>query len=439
MKKLLAMLLAGAMMLSLVACGSSEPAASGGSTDEIDPATIKWDGYEQSKGLTGTISMMHWGDDYERAMYENVINRYMELVPGVTVEQVYVPGDYYTKLQTLAASNTLPTLYWMAEGRTAEYASNGHAMDLAPVLEAYPSILDGYIEGALVYGQYDGVQYALPKDFTGYCMFINEDMFAEAGLEVPTDAWTMDDYLELAEKLTIVEGNRTVQYGTAVSNYRADWINFMGNFDAEWFKDGKSNISDPNAIKGLSYQAKLVENGWAPTPGVTEEGEDRLFITGQLAMYASGRWVMPSFVEEIDFNWTAIEMPTGTTKVSPFITSNVAIAPGLDEETEKVAANFYSFFFSEEALQLTLAQDLSLPLYESLLTDEFLAEPNDAFIACADYLGDAEQVEALMTGKWAAFNDIFYAEMQMVFDGQKTLEQAAADIDKKANETVFVG
>jgi multiple sugar transport system substrate-binding protein len=436
MKKLLSLVLALAMMLSMAAC-SSAPASSE-TTDpgvEIDPTTIAWDGYEQSKGLEGTISMMHWGDDYERQMYENVINRYMELVPGVTVEQLYVPGDYYTKLQTLAASNQMPDLYWVAEGRTAEYASTGYMMDLAPVLADYPAILEGYAEGALVYGQYDGVQYALPKDFTGYCMFINEDMFAEAGLEVPTGDWTMDEYLELAEKLTIKSGDRTVQYGTAVSNYRADWINFMGNFDAAWFKDGKSNISDPNAIKGLSYQAKLVEEGWAPTPGVTEEGEDRLFITGQLAMYASGRWVMPSFMEEIDFNWTAVEMPTGTTKVSPFITSNVAIAPSC--ENVDVAANFYSFFFSEEALKLTLAQNLSLPLYDSLLTDDFLAEPNDAFIACADYLGDAEQVEALMTGKWSEYNSIFYAEMQLVFDGQKTLEQAAADIDKQANETVF--
>ena len=435
MKKLLSLVLALAMMLSMAACSSAPAESTTTEPTEVDTTSVKWDGYEQSKGLEGTISMMHWGDDYERQMYEDVINRYMELVPGVTVEQLYVPGDYYTKLQTLAASNQMPDLYWVAEGRTAEYASTGYMMDLAPVLADYPAILEGYAEGALVYGQYNGTQYALPKDFTGYCMFINEDMFAEAGLEVPTSDWTMDEYLELAEKLTVKAGDRTVQYGTAVSNYRADWINFMGNFDAAWFKDGKSNISDPNAIKGLSYQVALVENGWAPTPGVTEEGEDRLFITGQLAMYASGRWVMPSFMEEIDFNWTAVEMPTGTTKVSPFITSNVAISPSC--KNPEVAANFYSFFFSEEALTLTLGANLSLPLYDSLLTDSFLAEPNDAFIACADYLGDAEQVEALMTGKWSEYNSIFYAELQLVFDGQKTLEQAAADIDKQANETVF--
>lgn len=436
MKKLLSLVLALAMMLSMTACSSSsgsEPNVSGG--EDIDPATVAWDGYEQSKGLEGTIQFMHWGDDYERQMYENVINRYMELVPGVKVEQLYVPGDYYTKLQTLAASNNMPDLYWVAESRTAEYSSTGYMMDLGPVIEKYPSLTNGYNETALLYGQYDGTQYSIPKDFTGYVMFINEDMFKEAGLEIPTSDWTMDDYLELAEKLTVKSGDRTVQYGTAVSNYRADWINFMGNFDAKWFKDGKSNISDPDALKGLGYQVELVKNGYAPTPGVTEEGEDRLFITGQLAMYASGRWVIPSFTEEIDFNWTAVEMPKGTTRVSPFISANMAISPST--KSPEAAENFLSFFLSEEGLSYTLAQNLSLPLYDNLLTDEYLAEPNDAFIACADYLGDQEQIDALLTGKWSEYNSIIYAELQLVFDGQKTLEQAAADIDKQANEKLF--
>jgi len=125
----------------------------------------------------------------------------------------------------------------------------------------------------------------------------------------------MEDYVEIAEKLTKVENGRTVQYGTAVNNYRADWINFMGNYDSQWFKDGKSNISDPDAIKGLSVQAELIDKGYAPAPGTTGESEDRLFIIGQIGMYPSGRWVVPSFNSEIDFEWTAVEFLTQKTEI----------------------------------------------------------------------------------------------------------------------------
>ena len=57
----------------------------------------------------------------------------------------------------------------------------------------------------------------------------------EAGVEVPTNDWTVDDYKEIAAELTQKNGDRTTVYGTAINNYRADWINWMGNYEADWF------------------------------------------------------------------------------------------------------------------------------------------------------------------------------------------------------------
>ncbi|MEL7607562.1 MAG: sugar ABC transporter substrate-binding protein [Sedimentibacter saalensis] len=421
------------------ACSSSAPETS--KTPETPVATekpddLKWDGYEASKGLSGKISFMHFGDDYERQMYADLIAAYEDLVPGVEVEQVYTPGDYYTKLQTLAASKTLPDIFWLSEGRVKEFADAGLMADLTDVLKKYPAISDGMFDGALDYGKADGIQYCIPKDYTSYVMYINVDMFKEAGIPIPTSDWTMDDYMKLSGELTKVANGRTTQYGTAVNNYRADWINFMGNYDAPWFKDGKSNISDPNAVKGLKVQADLIKNGYAPAPGTTGESEDRLFIIGQIAMYPSGRWVVPSFINECDFEWTAVEFPKGTTRVSPFITANVAI--NSQSSSKEIAANFLSFQLSQTGLGYTLSSGLSVPLYEELITDKnILAEPAEAFIATSNYIGDKEQVEALGTGKWSEYNSIISAELSLVFEGSQTIEQAAANIDKKANETLF--
>lgn len=440
MKKLISIILVLALTLSLTtACSNSAPETS--KTPETPaatekPADLKWDGYEASKGLSGKISFMHFGDDYERQMYADLIAAYEELVPGVEIEQVYTPGDYYTKLQTLAASKTLPDIFWLSEGRVKEFADAGLMADLTDVLEKYPAISDGMFDGALDYGKADGIQYCIPKDYTSYVMYINVDMFKEAGIPIPTSDWTMDDYMNIAEQLTKVENGRTIQYGTAVNNYRADWINFMGNYDAPWFKDGKSNISDPNAVKGLKVQADLIKNGYAPAPGTTGESEDRLFIIGQIAMYPSGRWVVPSFINECDFEWTAVEFPKGTTRVSPFITANVAI--NSQSSNKEIAANFLSFQLSQTGLGYTLSSGLSVPLYKELITDKnILAEPAEAFIATSNYIGDKEQVEALGTGKWSEYNSIISAELSLVFEGSQTIEQAAANIDKKANETLF--
>ena len=441
MKKIITLILVLAMVLSLTtACSQEDPQPSGENDNPPvageKPEDLKWDGYEDSIGLEGTITYMHWGDDYERQMYADLIAAYEELVPGVTIEQAFTPGDYYTKLQTQAGSDTLPDIFWINEARVKEFADAGLMTDISDILQEYPAITDGMFEGAMDYGKADGVQYCVPKDYTSYVMYINIEMFEEAGIEVPTSDWTMEDYVEIAEKLTKVENGRTVQYGTAVNNYRADWINFMGNYDSQWFKDGKSNISDPDAIKGLSVQAELIDKGYAPAPGTTGESEDRLFIIGQIGMYPSGRWVVPSFNSEIDFEWTAVEFPKGTTRVCPFITANVAISS--DTENRDIAANFLSFQMSQTGLSYTLSSGLSCPLYEDLITNkDFLAEPAEAFIASSNYIGDEEQIEALGTGKWAEYNSIISAELSLVFDGSQTVEEAAENIDRKANDTLF--
>lgn len=441
MKKLISIFLVVAITLSLLtACSNSEtsktPETPETPVTTEKPADLKWDGYEASKGLTGEITYMHWGDDYERQMYADLIAAYEKLVPGVKIEQVYTPGDYYTKLQALAASKTLPDIFWLSEARVKEFADTGLMSDLTDVLKQYPAISDGMFDGAMDYGKSDGIQYSIPKDYTSYVMYINVDMFKEAGIPIPTSEWTMDDYMDIASQLTKVENGRTVQYGTCVNNYRADWINFMGNYDAQWFKDGKSNISDPNAIKGLAVQSQLIENGYAPAPGTTGDSEDRLFIIGQIGMYPSGRWVVPSFLSECDFEWTAVEFPKGTTRVCPFITANVAISSS--STNEEIAANFLSFQMSQTGLGYTLSSGLSVPLYEELITDKsILADPAEAFIATSAYIGDKEQVDALATGKWSEYNSIISAELSLVYDGSQTIEEAAENIDKKANETLF--
>jgi len=93
---------------------------------------------------------------------------------------------------------------------------------------------------------------------------------------------------------------------------------------------------------------------------------------------------------------------------------------------------------SQTGLSYTLSSGLSCPLYEDLITNkDFLAEPAEAFIASSNYIGDEEQIEALGTGKWAEYNSIISAELSLVFDGSQTVEEAAENIDRKANDTLF--
>jgi len=70
------------------------------------------------------------------------------------------------------------------------------------ILEEYPQLTEDIIDGVLEFGNIDGKQVAFPKDWTSYVMYLNLDLFKEAGVDVPTNDWTVEDYEDIAAKLT---------------------------------------------------------------------------------------------------------------------------------------------------------------------------------------------------------------------------------------------
>ena len=444
LKKTLALALTLTMSVALAGCGGKkEEEKTQESTPTASAEDTNWEGASKAAELSGKVTYMHSGDDYEREMYANVFKSYQAYAPNVEVEQMYVPSDYATKLQTLAAAGTLPDLFWTSEAGVKAYYEAGMLSDMNGVLEEYPQLTEDIIDGVLEFGNIDGKQVAFPKDWTSYVMYLNLDLFEEAGVEVPTNDWTVEDYKEIAAELTqkSSDGERVDVYGTAINNYRADWINWMGNFGAEWFKDGKSNLSSPEALEGLSVMYDLVQAGSAPSPGTvssTGDSEDRLFVIGKVAMYPSGRWVIPSFRSECDFEWDAVEMPKGTTRTCPFICSMVCIAE--TSENKDIAANLLSYQMSDEGLALVMESALSLPVYTDLLANEdYVNTPpsSDAFINSAEYLGNESQIEACLTGQWAEYNSIINAGLSDAFEGVTTIEEAVKIIDEQANTTVI--
>ena len=186
---------------------------------------------------------------------------------------------------------------------------------------------------------------------------------------------------------------------------------------------------------------QLIQDGSAPSPGSvssTGDSEDRLFIIGKLGMYPSGRWMIPSFRSECDFEWTAVEMPKGTTRCTPFIAGMICI--GASSDNKEAAANLISFQMSDEGLSYVMSSALAMPAYNHLMTNEnYVNTPPeaDAFIATSQYIGNAPQDEVLKTGKWAEYNDVIKAELALAFEGEQTIEEAATNIDTKANSDIF--
>ena len=461
MKKAVSLLLTAALFCTMFAACSGgetasepppeEPASStaesaggeesggeeGGSTGEIDPESI-----------TGTIQYAMWGDEGERQQKEEFCAAFSETYPNATVEFMHIPSDYYLKLQTLAAANDLPDTFGATAQNIARMAPV--SMTLDSFMEQYPDLVATIPQACLDCGMYDGKYYGLVSSIDPYNMAINKDIFAEMGVDIPEDGWTMEDLEALLPQLTKVDEStgRTEYYALAVTVYNADYFNFIGNFGGEFFQDGQSCWStNQGTIDAITMLTNACLNGYAPSPAMTTSAgidTERLFITGQIAMYPAGYWTINSLYGEdnsqIPFEWDYIDMPVkeGVDPVDPFL-PGVTMVSANTEYPETVNA-FLAYSLQPESCMSSFEAGLNMPVTKDLYDPALLPYGEDLtldyFFRAADYRFLQSCIDLNASGAASEAGSIFNAELQLCYDGQQTVEQSLKNIDDKVNEII---
>src|SRR6185369_9907260 len=116
-------------------------------------------------------------------------------------------GDFRPKLKTMMAAGSPPDLFYMPADIFPEMATlkllhpiddfiakDSAAGNKALYDDFFPKIIAAFRYDAKegVIGQ--GPLFGLPKDFTTAVFYVNLDLFAKAGVKVPYDGWTWDEF-----------------------------------------------------------------------------------------------------------------------------------------------------------------------------------------------------------------------------------------------------
>ena len=97
----------------------------------------------------------------------------------------------------------------------------------------------------------NGTLYAAARDVTPKVMYLNTKMFADAGIEIPADTWTAEEFVEVAQQLTGGAG-ADEQWGYYWANYTDQTFAFIAAFGgALYSEDGKSSVlsTDENTMR----------------------------------------------------------------------------------------------------------------------------------------------------------------------------------------------
>ena len=413
--------LAAASLLGLSACGGG-----GGTSDQANAWVLNggvWPVVEQ---------------DFESWNEENPEQSF-------TVDS-FANDVYKERIRTAVGSGEAPTLIvgWTG-GTLLEYIEHDYVVDIT---EETAELQDQLISSVADNGIVDGDVYAVPmNNVQPVFLYFNQELFDQAGAEVPT---TWEELLDVVEQfdeqdiypLALAGGSRWPMLMWA--SYLTDRIGgpeaFQGVVEGD--PDG---WSDPAILEALERCQELVDAG-AFDPNFAsvdaDQNEDaRMLADGQAAMVLQGSWTYsrmledhPGFAESGDFGFTTFPAVEGREGDPANLVGNPAnfwsVSESASEESQEAATDYLSEqLFNDEYVDQMLSTG-NLPPLEGL--DEQIAETDDEeFLGFAyDVVREAPNFQL----SWDQAIDpsqeqALLENLELVFLGQMTPEEFAENMN----------
>lgn len=290
--KLTAALLAGAMALSLTACGGNT-----GSTAETSEAASSTGEAAAADGEKTVIKFANYAllESGYTEFWEGIKTGFEEKYPQYEIEWVTAPyGEIVNQVINQAGGGDKPDIMFGESTWVPTLVDAGLAIPVSEVFtEDYLAKFD---QNALESCMTDGEVCGLPMYDCAFMLFYNKDLFEQAGLDPNTPPTTYDEMLKMAEKLsqlTTADGNKVYAFGqtTASVAISGSAINSMiFNFGGTVLdENGQLAIDNQGFKDAITMLQTLDQKGYNPQNAKLKDLR-QLFATGQLAMYYDQSW-----------------------------------------------------------------------------------------------------------------------------------------------------
>ncbi len=293
---------------------------------------------------------------------------------------------------------------------------------------------ENFLPNILELGQVDGEQVGLPYSISNPIMYINADLFKQAGIDttkMPKDWDTVREYASMIKK-------NTGKIGLFVQEYADNWahqalIEGNGGQMLE-FKNGmtKPTFSSPESAEAYQFHADLVKDGLA-LHASNDEGF-QAFLNGQVGMVITTIGKRDNFEKSANFDLVGEKFPLFKGKERKLPAGGNLLVIMSDKKAEQKAAwEFIKFLYSGSSAEKWTKGTGYLPAT--------LHDKNSGihkFIAGNQLMSIASAQLADM-GKWASFSgpNALQAEQllidarDIILSGKEPAKKVLADTQKK--------
>ncbi len=335
--KLVAILLAFVLVFSLIGCGGgtttttetpakTETAATEEKTEtkaeepaaetEEAPAEEREDALptetpppEQTSEVIGdgkgvTLRLTFSGEEFSKDPLYAVLQEFFDET-GISTEVIYVPSQggwagYFSKIQTMIAANDSPDMIRIAIEGFRIFQEGDLILPIDDYMDKYPETREIYNDmhpNLLAPFKVDGKLYGLTFDWNNVVTHINTNIVESRGVEMPSDNWTYDQFIDFAKQLTYTDDNGQQVYGAAIPNYYFAFSAWLFNNNASILNEDwtKCTLNTPEAKEVMQkFYDMIYVDKVAPVPPFDSGAA---FMNNQVAMTFAGRWPLKSYTE----------------------------------------------------------------------------------------------------------------------------------------------
>lgn len=391
-------------------------------------------------GAAVKLTVGHWTGGLETKIIEKLAEVYMARHPEVQVELVAAHGGPWgrDKYVTMFAANAAPDLLLLNTGNFELFANKGWLYPLDGLIAKDTAFrIDSFFPASIDGSSFRGKVYGLPYDVSNHVPYFNREMFDAQGVAAP-GAWTWDDLLQAAKKLTRdKDGDGKVDvYGLGISRDEWQWDTYLVQSGARLFgPNGELRATDPAFVRFMEWYHGLM---WEQEVAPFDPGGIWRFGSQGVAIAVFGPWYRPGLeAAQLKFRYDVAIPPKGARHATTYYVDQFAIAA--TTRYPQQAWSLLKFITGRDGWEVKMALGSGgrsvPPLKEFALSKNFLEYGGLQNRVFLDALAISEKpIAALPSGQGREFLDIWWQELDPAWKQKQPLRPLLENVQRRVHE-----
>lgn len=433
-KKAISMLLTGAMVLSMTACGGKTDGAQTGTdagagnagTANEDAGTEAADAGAGAARQGGSVELVvtttFAGEDTNAQNYKDAVKAW-EAETGNTVVDTSASSDetFKARVATDFETGSEPDVLFFFNGADSNsFIEAGKVVPIDEIRAEYPEYAANMNDDLIAASLVDNKRYAVPANGFWEAMFVNMEVLDAAGVAKPGADYTMEQFKTDCEKIKAAGYTPIAAALGDIPHYWWEFAIFNNQSPANHLEVPESAADEGGQswIAGMNDIKELYDLGYFPenTLSATDDETFAMFTDGKAAFLIDGNWKVGGIVGACQSDPT----DPATLDEDKLAKFDVTYVPGKGNRkaTDLVGGISSGYYITRKTWEDPEKRDAAVSFVEYMTSDEMV--PKFAQHG-ASALKEAPEVDA------SEFNSLQIKSMEMM-SGATSLTGAVQDV-----------